>query len=66
MAAATSFEAINAYSGDVLACEQYASLKRPWSMAPRPSRTWMYDVCESAARSLWVECVAKTVGPSYG
>ena len=29
MAAATSFEAISAYSGEVLACAQYASLKRP-------------------------------------
>ena len=29
MAAATSFDAMSAYSGEVLACEQYASLKRP-------------------------------------
>ena len=66
MAAATSFEAISAYSGEVLACAQYASLKRPWSMALLPSRMWIHEVCDSAASSLCVECVANTVGPSFG
>src|SRR4029078_8858161 len=66
IAAATSFDATSAYSGDVLACAQYASLKRESSIAERPSRMWMYEVCESAASSLCVECVAKTVGPSFG
>ena len=32
-------------------------------MGSRPSRMWMNDACESAASSLWVECVANSVGP---
>jgi hypothetical protein len=42
--------------------EAYASWNRQGSIAPRPFRTWMYAVCDSAATSFRVECVTKTVG----
>ncbi len=40
------------------------SLNRPCSIGSRPSRMWMNEACDSAASSLCVECVAKSVGPS--
>ena len=32
-------------------------------MGMRPFLTWTIEAWERAARSLWVDCVAKTVGP---
>jgi hypothetical protein len=41
MCAATSFEAVIAYCGEVEACIMNASLKRSRSTGRRPFRTWM-------------------------
>ena len=65
MAAVMSFETMIEYSGDVDACIMKDSLNRECGMAPRPSRMCRSEACESAASSLCVECVAKTVGPLW-
>ena len=41
------------------------SLNRSWGMGLRPSRMCRNEAWESAASSLWVEWVAKTVGPLW-
>jgi hypothetical protein len=62
MAVAVSLDAMMAYSGDVVAYIMYDSLKTMCGTLLLPSRTWMYDDCDSAASSLCVEWVANTVG----
>ncbi len=62
---ATSSEAIIGYSGDVVPCIISASLNRSCSTGARgPGRTCTMAPCDSAASSLWVDWVAKTVGRS--
>ena len=63
IAAVMSFDTMIGYSGEVDACIMNDSLKRACGIALRPSRMCRSDACESAASSLCVECVAKTVGP---
>ena len=65
IAAVMSFETMIGYSGDVDACIMNDSLKRECGIGLRPSRMCRNDACDSAASSLCVECVAKTVGPLW-
>src|SRR3569833_1265342 len=63
IAAATSSEAIIGESGEVLACIRNVSLSRVWSTGARgDERTCSIADCDSAASSLWVDCVLNTVG----
>jgi hypothetical protein len=65
IAVATSSEAIIGYSGDVVPCIISASLNRSCSTGARGAgRTCTMAPCDSAASSLWVDWVAKTVGRS--
>ena len=63
IAAVMSLETMIGYSGEVDACSMYDSLKRACGIGLRPSRMCRNEACDSAASSLWVECVAKIVGP---
>ncbi len=65
IAAVMSFEMMIVYRGEVDACIMNDSLNRSCGMGLRPSRMWRNEACESAASSLWVECVAKMVGPLW-
>ena len=62
IAAATSQEAMMPYCGEVEVCIMNASLKRVMSSCLVSAFwTWIIDACESAARSLCVDCVAKVI-----
>ena len=54
-------DAMMLYWGDVEVCIMNASLKSAGSTGIRPERMWIIEACESAARSLCVECVTVTV-----
>jgi len=43
----------------------YDSLNRAWGIGLLPSRMCSSEAWESAASNLWVEWVAKTVGPVW-
>ncbi len=62
IAAATSHDAMMPYWGDVDVCIMNASLKRAMSSCFF-SAFWMWIIedCDSAAKSLWVEWVAKVM-----
>ncbi len=50
--------------GEVEVSIMNASLNRGWSTDPVPCLTWSIEPCEKAARTLWVDWVAKIVGPA--
>ena len=62
--AETSVDAMMLYCGEVDVCIMNASLNSAGSTGIRPERMWIIEAWESAASSLWVECVTVTVASS--
>ena len=61
IALAMSSDAMIAYSGDVVVFAWKNVLNRSWMCGSAAFRMWTMLPCDSAVRTLCVDCVAKTV-----